>query len=845
MKPLPEKYRYWSINEERILQDLETSPRGLTSLQARKRLVTFGPNRFLVERKYAILFSFLSKFTSPLMLVLLSAAAISAFLGDKLDFLLIALIVAASGLIDFFQECKSSRAAQKLKEKVHVTAAVWRDGKRVELPISRLVPGDVVFLAAGDIVPADGRLLSAKDFFLDQSSLTGESLPVERRALNALPAATDLNDRKNCVFLGTHVVSGEATFVVARTGLLSEYGQLAKHLTEKRPLTAFEKGLNSFSYLMLRLTLALTFFVFISNLWLQRPLLTSFLFAVALAVGLVPELLPMIVTINLAQGAVFMAKKGVIVKYLPAIQNFGAMNLLCTDKTGTLTEGKIKLERYENIQGAEDSRVLLYAYLNSFFQTGLKNPLDEAIIAHRELSVKEYEKIDEIPYDFLRKRLSVVVAHHSRRLLITKGAPEDIFPLCEQANLSGVTHPFSESLRHHLKLRFAQLSQEGHRVLAVAYKYLTEERETYEPREEKELTFLGFTAFYDPPKAGVKASLRKLEQSGITIKVLTGDNELVTQKICRELDLPVSGTLLGSELESFKEKDWPRAVKQYSLFARLSPEQKTALITAFKKAGYAVGFLGDGVNDAPSLREADIGISVNNAVDVAKESADLILLKKSLAVLADGVTEGRKTFGNILKYLMMATSSNFGNMFSVAGASLFLPFLPMLPVQILLNNFLYDLAQLTLYTDNVDAATLRQPQRWNLSFLQKFMLLFGPISSLFDFLTFALLLFIFKAQAASFQTGWFLESLATQTLIIFSIRTALAPFFKSGPSRWLVLNVFGIVFLALLLVQPPLGRLFAFGGLPGYFYLALGGLLVLYFGLVETAKKFFYQKETD
>jgi Mg2+-importing ATPase len=776
------------------------------------------------------------------MLVLLLAAAVAALLGDELDFLLITLIVVASGTIDFGQEYKSSRAAQKLKEKVHVTATVWRDGQKEELPVSRLVPGDIFFLSAGDIVPADGRILTAKDFFLDQSTLSGESLPVEKEALAALPAPTTLSARKNCVFLGTHVVSGEATVVGVRTGLSSEYGQLAKHLTAKRPPTAFEKGLTNFSYLMMKITLSLTFFVFVSNLWLQRPPLTAFLFALALAVGMVPELLPMIVTINLAQGAVFMAKKGVIVKYLPAVQNFGAMDLLCTDKTGTLTEGKIKLERYENIQGTEDPRVLLYAYLNSFFQTGLKNPLDEAIMAHRELAVKDYTKIDEIPYDFLRKRLSVVLAHDARRLLLTKGAPESIFPLCAQANLGGVTHPLGESLRRHLQLRFAQLSQEGYRVLALSYKYLTEEKEVYEASDEKEMSFLGFTAFYDPPKAGVKASLQKLEKAGITVKVLTGDNELVAQKICRDLNLPVQGVVLGSELENFKEKDWFRLAEQYSLFARLSPEQKTSLITAFKKAGYVVGFLGDGINDAPSLREADIGISVNNAVDVAKESADLILLKKSLSVLVEGVTEGRKTFGNIMKYLMMATSSNFGNMFSVAAASVFLPFLPMLPVQILLNNFLYDLSQLTLYTDNVDAAVLRQPQRWNLLFLQKFMLLFGPISSFFDFLTFALLLFVFKANEATFQAGWFLESLASQVLIIFGMRTALVPFFKSRPSFWLLLNAFGIVAVAFWLLQPPLGRLFAFGMLPWYFYAFLLGLLLLYFLGVEVAKKVFYRR---
>lgn len=841
MKPLPEKYRYWSIGEERLLKDLETSSQGLTSSQAYHRLKVFGHNNFLTERKNALLLSFLSKFTSPLMLVLLFAGGISALLGDRLDFLLIVMIVVASGVIDFFQEFKSSRAAQKLKEKIHVTATVFRDGKKEELPVAHLVSGDIVFLAAGDIVPADGRLLSTKDFFLDQSALTGESLPVEKSVRGGLPNITSLTDRLNCVFSGTHVVSGEAVVMLVHTGLRTEYGKLAKHLTEKRPPTAFEKGISDFSYLMMKVTLALTFFVLFSNLWLHRPFLNSFLFAVALAVGIVPELLPMIVTINLAQGAVFMAKKGVIVKYLPAIQNFGAMDLLCTDKTGTLTEGKIKLERYENIQGAEDQHVLLYAYLNSFFQTGLRSPLDEAIIKHRELLVSDYRKIDEIPYDFLRKRLSVVVTHNSRRLLITKGAPENIFPLCREAVLDGTVHPFSETLQQHLKMRFEHLSNEGYRVLAVAYRYLTEVKDIYEPREEKEMVFLGFTAFYDPPKAGVKDSLRKLEQLGIGVKILTGDNELVTQKICKDLNLPFGGCLLGSDLEKMDERDWPRLVASHSLFARLSPEQKTALIAAFKKSGRVVGFLGDGINDAPSLREADIGISVNNAVDVAKESADLILLRKSFSVLAEGVIEGRRTFSNITKYLLMVTSSNFGNMFSVAVAAAFLPFLPMLPVQILLNNLLYDLSQIMLYTDEVDQTVLREPQRWNVSFLRKFMLVFGPISSLFDFLTFGLLLWIFKAGEATFQTGWFLESLLTQTLIIFCIRTAVVPFFKSRSGIWLTFNTLGIVLVAFLLVQQPFDRLFSFGVLPNYFYLALGGMLVLYFLLVEITKIFFYR----
>ncbi len=775
-------------------------------------------------------------------------------------FTIIVVIVLISVIIDHYQESKAENAAELLKEKVSTTATVLRDKIKTELKLSQIVPGDIVYLSAGDIIPADSRIISGKDLFINQSSLTGESFPVEKTA-NRLEsinlASSSITEWNNYLFMGTSVVSGSATAVVVRTGGSTEYGKIAKKLVAKPPETEFERGVKGFSYLIMQVTFVLVIFVFIVLALFHRGLIQSLLFSAALAVGLTPELLPMIITMNLSKGAVNMSKKGVVVKHLPSIENFGSMNVLCTDKTGTLTENRISLVLHIDSEGHDDEKVLLYSYLNSYYETGLKSPLDDAILSHKEINVAGFQKIDEVPFDFVRRRVSVVVEKERERFFIAKGAPEDILKISNYCEIGGIIQDISEELRKKIEQKYIDLSAEGLRALGVAYKKLREDKAVYSVNDENDMVFLGFVAFLDPPKETTKESLQLLAKEGIELKILTGDNELVTRKVCEQLGFEIKGVVLGNDMIQMHDDALARVVEEANVFARVTPVQKDRIINLLKSNGHVVGFMGDGINDAPSLKTSDVGISVNNAVDVAKESADIILLESDLTVLAEGVIEGRKTFGNTMKYVMMGISSNFGNMFSVAGAALFLPFLPMLSIMILLNNLLYTLSQTTIATDNVDEEYIERPKRWDISFIRNFMIVEGPLSSIFDYATFFIMFFVFGipvTAAASgvplatvfqqhmFQTAWFVESLITQTLVVFVIRTRVSPFWKSRPGKYLVLSSLSIVAAAIIIPYTPVGSVFHFVPPPPLFYAALLLMVVIYLFLAEVVKKWFYKR---
>ncbi|MGF3522898.1 MAG: magnesium-translocating P-type ATPase, partial [Candidatus Bathyarchaeia archaeon] len=751
-----------SLPVESLLSRLGTSQAGLSSEETAERLEVYGRNELARKKKRSALFEFLAHFNSPLVIILLFAGSISGILGELPNMIIIFVIVFLSVVLDYYQEARAEKAAEKLKEKVTTTATVVRDGAKKEVKLPEIVPGDIIYLSAGDIAPADARLISAKDLFMNQSSLTGESFPVEKTPAPLKPKSSSITEWTNYLFMGTSVVSGTATAVVVRTGGSTEYGKIAKKLVERPPETEFARGIKSFGFLIMQVTLLLVLFVFFINA-LRNPdtngVLNALLFSVALAVGLTPELLPMIITVNLSKGAIAMSKKGVIVKRLASIENFGSMNVLCTDKTGTLTENRITLVLHVDAEGKDNAKVLLYSYLNSYYQTGLKSPLDEAILVHEAQDISGFQKIDEVPFDFIRRRVSVVVEKERQRFFIVKGAPEEILKVSSYCELDDLILDLTEELKKKAEQKYFDLSSEGFRVLGVAYKKLKEERAVYSVNDESDMVFLGFVAFLDPPKETAKDSLKLLSKAGIELKILTGDNELVTRKTCEQLGFEIKGVVLGSEIAQMHDDALAQVVEEANVFARVTPVQKDRIINLLKDNGRVVGFMGDGINDAPSLRTSDVGISVDNAVDVAKESADIILLKNDLTVLAEGVLEGRKTFGNTMKYVMMGVSSNFGNMFSVAIASLFLPFLPMLPIQILLNNLLYDFSQSVITTDNVDPEYVEKPKRWDIGFIRKFMVSMGPVSSIFDFLTFFIMLTVFSvplvnttpSQVALFQ----------------------------------------------------------------------------------------------
>ena len=832
----------WSQPVVSLLSDLDADPGGLSSTEAAVRLARFGPNVLRVHRERALILQFLSRFRNPLVILLLAASAVSAFTGDVTSFFIISAIVLMSVTLDFIQEYRAGQAAERLKEAVAVRASVLRDGHPLEVTMDSLVPGDVVLLAAGDLIPADGRLLEAKDFFVKQALLTGEPYPVEKRPGELVEPSADISDASNAVFMGTSVISGSAKALVCRTGSATALGEIADTLTSRAPPTAFEQGTQQFGMLIMRLTILLVLFVLLVNTFSHKPLLESFLFAVALAVGLTPELLPMVVSVTLARGALRMSRKKVIMKRLPSIQNLGSMDVLCTDKTGTLTEARIRLERHLDALGRDSVRVLELAYVNSFFETGLKSPLDDAILEHSEIDVSRWRKIDEVPFDFERRRVSVLVENGGARLLVVKGAPEDVLRL--STHYEGDDQEDLRSLDGaalaRIQAQFDQLGQEGFRVLGIAWRRVGLDHPHAVVDDETELVFAGFAAFLDPPKTSAAPALAALAGSGVAVKIVTGDNEHVTQYICAQLGLPVAGILTGTEIQQMDDSALRAQVEMANLFCRVTPAQKERVILALKRRGHTVGYLGDGINDAPSLHSADIGISVDGAVDVAKEAADMILLEHDLNVLHAGVLEGRRTFGNIMKYIMMGTSSNFGNMFSMAGASLFLPFLPMLPVQILLNNLLYDFSEVPIPKDEVDEESLRQPRRWDMKFIRNFMLTVGPVSSLFDFLTFYVMLVVFQAGESLFQTGWFIESIATQVLVIFIIRTRRNPF-KSRPHPWLTITSLTVVVLAAILPFTFLGDYFGFTPPPLAFFLVLIVMVLVYLVAVEGMKRWFYR----
>jgi len=833
---------FWDRPLRDLFQTLKASPVGLTSDEANRRLRLYGPNSFVQESRFAPLFSFFRLFANPLVIILVLASTISIGLGDPVGGLIIISIVLLSVLLNFSMEFQARHAVEKIRKQVATTAAVIRDGREQELLMAELVPGDIIRLSAGDLVPADARLLKLTDLHVRESPLTGESLPVEKSADDLPLGKHGVAEASNSVFLGTAVQTGIGTAVIVRTGRDTAFGRIAQRLAMRPPETEFGRGIRHFGMMITWITMLLVLFVLLVNIILHRPLLESFLFSVALAVGMTPEMMPMITTVTLAQGASRMTKKQVLVKQLAAIEDFGSIDILCSDKTGTLTEGEIVLDRHVDVQGKEDENVLRMIYLNSYFEAGIKSPLDAAILKHEHPSIAEYEKVDEIPFDFNRKRLSVVVRHGDEHLLITKGEAESIFAICQTVNIDGCPQPFDESQRLRATEAFKKLSANGYRTLGVAVQKV-EKQDAYTLAAEHHMTLVGFAAFLDPPKEGIHSVLEALKQNGISVVIMTGDNQYVTQKIAHDVGLGADRILTGNEVDATDDAALAYQAENGAIFARMSPEQKNRVILALKARGHVVGYIGDGINDAPSLHTADVGISVMNGVEVAKDAAKIILLEKDLAVLNEGVNEGRRSFANIMKYIIMGTSSNFGNMFSMAGASLFLPFLPMLPTQILLNNFLYDISQISIPGDNVDPALLHRPKRWQIGFIRQFMIIIGPISSIYDFLTFGVLLWVFHAStnAPLFHTGWFVESLATQTLVILVIRTAANPL-KSRPSRPLLISVLAVVTIAAVLPYTAVGTLLRFTSLPVSLLGAIAFLAVTYLLLVQAVKFWFYRR---
>lgn len=833
---------FYSSKVEALLKQFSTSESGLASPEAQERLTKYGYNEPAKKKKRTILRQVLSKFINPLVIVLMIVGTFSYFFGEKISAFLVLGMIFISVFLSFIQEYRSGKEAEKLSEMVRTTATVLRNGKRKEIKIREIVPGDIVDLYAGDIIPADLRIISCKDLFLNQSSLTGESFPVEKFSTPPRTTPDSISDLSNIAFMGSSVVSGTALGLVVKTGISTQFGELSKKLASIGVQTSFERGLHQFVLLMIGVMLVLIGLIFAINAVLKGNPLEAFMFSLAVAVGLTPEMLPMIVAVNLSKGAIAMSKKKVIVKRLNSIQNLGAMDVICVDKTGTLTLDRVVLEKHCDVVRNESEGVLMLAYINSFYQTGLKNLLDKTILKFHKLVVKEFKKIDEVPFDFSRRIMSVVVEWDGRHRLISKGAPEEIFKRCATYELDGEIYEMERLILLDLKEEFDKLNAEGFRVLAVSYKEIPEKKASYSKEDESDMILKGYLAFLDPPKPTVKKTIQRLQKLGIRFIVLTGDNELVTKKICGDVGLDVKGLILGDQIEQLSPEELQGIVKTTTVFARLSPLQKERIIQALHKNNHVVGFLGDGINDAPSLKAADVGISVSNAVDIAKESADIILLEKSLLVLEDGVLEGRKTFGNTVKYIKMGASSNFGNMISMTGASLFLSFLPMTPIQILLNNFLYDASQVAIPTDEVDKDYLEKPKPWDIRAIRRFMLVFGPISSLFDFLTFGLLLFAFRASQAMFHTFWFLESICTQTLVIHIIRTAKIPFLESKPSRFLALTSLLIISISIAIPFSPLGPHFGFVCPPTKYFLVLLGIVISYLWTTQMVKTWYVKR---
>ena len=828
---------FWTLSSDDTFNQLRTTNGGLTQEEAEKRLVRFGANLLKPKKKTDTLTLLVNQFRSPLVLILIIAAVLAFFLKDPINGGIILVIVVASGLLGFWQERGSTMAVQKLMAIIQTKVSAMRGGNLKDVPLEEIVQGDVISLSAGDVVPADCLIIESKDLFVDEATLTGETYPAEK-SVGLLPKETVISHRTNSLFMGTHIISGSSRAVVVNTGTGTEFGKIADHLRFRPPETEFEHGIRHFGYFLMIVTIVLVMAILAINIYYGRSLLDSVLFSLALAVGLTPQLLPVIISINLSHGAKKMAEKKVIIKRLESIENFGSMNVLCSDKNGTLTEGTMHLKSFAGTDGNENEKVLLYSYLNSSFETGYNNPIDTAFRAHSPLDISAYHKLDEVPYDFIRKRLSILVSTQDGNLVITKGTLPNLFSICSQVETAGNIVDLA-GIRDKVQDQFDNFNRQGFRVLGLAYRqYQTGSTITKE--DEKDFIFLGFIVLEDPVKEGVADTIKKLKLQGISLKVISGDNRLVTAHIVEQVGLSTAQIITGTDLLHISDAALVQQANKVSIFAEIEPNQKQRIIIALNKAGNVVGYIGDGINDAPALHAADVGISVNSAVDVAKEAADIVLLEKDLNVLERGVEEGRITFANTLKYVFMATSANFGNMFSMAGASIFLSFLPLLPKQILLTNLMTDFPEMNIASDNVDAEAIAQPRRWNIRFIQRFMLTFGILSSIFDYLTFGALLLILHASQTQFRTAWFVESVVSASLIVLVIRSRKS-MLQSRPGKYLLMATLLVVAVTFILPYTPLDQLLGFSKLPVSFILIIIAIVIVYIVSAEFAKRVFYR----
>lgn len=847
-----------TITVQETLENLHTNLQGLMAEEAEKRLNEYGPNELSYLKRLGFWADMAQRMRSPLVIQLVVITLVSAFIGElKSAVIVFAMIVLSVGL-SYVLDRRSSLTIESLGKRVQSRTFVLRDGAETEARISEIVPGDIVLLQSGSIVPADLRLIVAKDFFVSQSALTGESMPVEKTFASADPAIQSAMDLPNVCFLGTSVTSGTARGVVIHTGTRTLFGAISERLTEKRDETSFDRGVRSFTWLMIRFMLVMVSAVFLIVGMTKGNWLEALLFGLSIAVGLTPEMLPMIVTVNLAKGALTMAKKKVIVKRLPSIQNFGAIDILCTDKTGTLTQDRVVLERHVDIVGHTSVEVLNYAYLNSYFQTGLRNLIDRAILEFEDLHVlQDCRLVDELPFDFQRRRMSVVVDYEGDHVLICKGAVEEIYTCCSHYQIEDEVYPLIDMIHADLFEEVEKLNRDGFRVLGIAYREFPQSNTVFTVGDESRLILLGFIAFYDPPKVSATEAIELLTKAGVKIKVLTGDNRLVTEKVCRDVGLDAGRIVTGAELSQLSPEDFSKTIQDGNAFVKLSPVQKEQIVRELRHNGHVVGFMGDGINDAPALKAADVGISVDSAVDVAKEAADIVLLEKNLLVLEEGILEGRRVFANIVKYIRMGASSNFGNMFSVIGASYLIPFLPMQPIQILTNNLLYDFSQTGIPTDNVDEELIVKPLKWNIDNIKRFMVFIGPISSIFDYATFALMWFFFhcsayldplagtvqkESAARLFQTGWFVESLLTQTLIVHIIRTRKRPFFDSRASFHMTVTTLAVMAIGAWLPYSPFAEDLQMVPLPAVYWAWIAGFLLTYAVLTHVVKTWFFKR---
>ncbi|MBM9501721.1 magnesium-translocating P-type ATPase [Leptospira sp. 201903071] len=832
-------FHFWNLSPKECLDRLGSNPLGLSESEAKERISKYGANRLTKKKDSGSIGLFFSQFKSPIILLLFFAAGLSIIVRDSTEAMIILGIVLISGVLGFWQELGAKNAVAKLIEMVQVKVSVFRDNSQKDVSLENVVPGDILRLSAGDVIPADCLLLESKDLFVNEATLTGETYPAEKNT-ETVSKESGLSKRTNSLWMGTHVISGEAKAIVVKTGKDTEFGKISERL-KLRPLeNEFEAGVRKFGFFLLHITLLLVISIFVINVLIGRSVLDSFLFSLALAVGLTPQLLPAIISINLSHGAKRMAEKKVIVKRLTAIENFGNMNIICSDKTGTLTEGTVKMQSAMDIFGKQNDEVALFAFLNASFETGFINPVDESIRNDLQFDISEYKKEDEIPYDFLRKRLSIVVSHKEEHFMITKGALTNVLSICRFAKTNQKEKVEIDSVKDQILKLYEEFSAKGYRILGIAVKDLGPVSKI-DKLEEQNMTFIGLLSFYDPPKQNVAKTIAELNHLGVSLKVITGDNRFVAASLCSQIGMDEHRTLCGPELNSISDEALIQIVGNIDVFAEIEPNSKERIIIALKKAGNVVGYIGDGINDVSALHSADVGISVDTAVDVAKNAADIVLLEKDLEVLVEGVEEGRVTFANTLKYVFMATSANFGNMFSMAGVSLFLPFLPLLPKQILLTNLLTDFPEMTIATDRVDTEMVAAPKHWDIVAIRKFMIVFGLVSSFFDYLTFGILYWVLKVSHEQFRTGWFIESVVSASLIVLVIRTR-NPFYKSRPSKFLLFATFAVIGATLEIPYTPIAEVFGLVPLPLEFLSLLFGIILLYISVAEITKRKFYKR---